>query len=83
MAMFRVRMDAADGDYLLLLIPLDDGQLDVSAPDPIGLFKGTWTNGTKEIYYGEVKVAGPGVVLEWRVNTQTARRLTSRDRMFT
>lgn len=66
MAMYRVRMDASDGDYLLLLVPLDgDGELDISASDPIGLFKGTWTNGARTIYCGEVKVAPSGVVLEW------------------
>jgi hypothetical protein len=40
--------------------------LDVSAPEPIGLFKGSWTNGTKVIYCGEVRMASQGVVLDWK-----------------
>ena len=62
--MHRVHMEASDGDYLIMLIPLEqNAELDVSAPDPIGLFKGTWDKAS--IYYGEIKVRASGVVLEW------------------
>jgi hypothetical protein len=68
MGIFRVRMQELPpgNDWLELLMPLDgNAELDVSAPDPIGLFKGIWTNGSVTVYCGEVKVQPTGVVLEW------------------